>query len=125
MEDNKEQQKKSKYGRKKADNPKINRFTVRYSNADFERLNGYFKKSSANSLSEFVELVSLKEFNTLRKERPEILQFKAEIRKIGINVNQIAKQVNTTFGHLNMKEITTKLEEIEGELRKLLKEMAK
>lgn len=102
--------KKSKYGRKKNLNPKIKSVRARYSEAEFLLLNSNFKKSSAKSLAEYVAYSSLEKFHFLDKEPLEILKYRNEVRKIGVNLNQIAKRINVHGKYIELQEELNKIE---------------
>jgi hypothetical protein len=108
---------KSNKGRKKSSNPRIKNVTVRYTKNEYEQLiNEYSNASTKITLAAYIRLISLGESKSRIINKTHIAKLLAEIKQIGININQIAYQLNQRSGSVNIDQIDKSLKQFTIEI---------
>ena len=88
-------------GRKRAEDPRIIIYSVRYNSTENKRLFELAKAFTGQveedkiDISTFIRNASLGEGKKSFRMPKITLETKAEIRKIGVNINQISKEINS------------------------------
>lgn len=108
-------QKKDKKTRRIEYEEKFKRCSPRYTADEYDELK---KKAEGcnNNPTEFVKNVSLNYENKLRSPSKLTLEMKSQVRKMGVNINQIAKQMHL----LQYEQDFAKLKEIINDCKVLL-----
>lgn len=123
----KQPQKKKKSGRTNDDNSLIRnvRFECRLSPHEYEKLVERWEKSSHNSMARFARSCIFGDEDKIelhlqqnKKDEVDRLHLLAEISRIGNNVNQIAKKLNSNYGP-KAHALEDELTQIKEELKRL------
>ena len=80
--------------------------------------------TNIRSLAEYCRIRALEDFKRLYEEPRYVLEYNATIRKMGINSNQLSKNIAFKYPMLNTEDIRNELKEI-GDLLKKHFELAK
>lgn len=113
MSDDKNTYKKNKGGRPKKELKRNALVSVRFTRNEKQALKYIAKKENENP-SEFLRNIALKKIGISVRKKPnkEVQELRNELRRIGVNLNQIAKQLNTNnqlkSTQISMFEITLK-----------------
>ena len=82
--------------------------------------------TNIGSMSEFVSAVLLNYENKLKKPPKDIVEFKAQVRSLGINMNQIARSLNSKqAAFLNTEEVKARLDTTLKTLNEILFQLKK
>lgn len=98
-------------------------FDLYYTKEELDSVSG----NAANAgleIATFIKDVSLrKKVIAVDPSRKNVLELKAEVRRIGINVNQIAKAMNDPYGLRDLDYFNKTLQEMNGKLEAILDEL--
>ena len=103
---------------------RIKESTVSFSEAEFQKANELLALTNIRSLAEYCRIRALEDFKRLYEEPKYVLEYNATIRKMGINLNQLSKNIAFKYPILNTDDIKNELKEI-GDLLKNHFELAK
>ena len=100
------------------------RLYVMVTSEEKEIIKGKMRKSGMTNLGEFIRL-ALTYTNIINVDISAMRDLSYEINKIGVNINQIAKAVNTrkSFFLSEMKEINEKMELIQSMILEFYKRL--
>lgn len=95
--------------------------SVRYSTEEHELIKG-FAETAGKQVATFIHDISLDPRFKIVPAPPQInIQTRAEIQKIGVNINQIARALNNQFAPNNSEKIRSELASI-VQILKLIQE---
>lgn len=120
--ENKPEKRKSKFGRKplKDDEKRNILLTLSFNKNEHESLQAHFKKTGQKEFAVFLRELVLNQNKNVRFVPEVNKQVRVDIRRMGNNLNQIAKQLNQQFGSVTSLEFSKKIAQIEEELKVLL-----
>ena len=96
------------------------KITVRYSHDDFKKVNEFAEKAGQD-LRTYVQSISLNPRFKIVPAIPKInLETKAQIQRIGVNLNQMARAMNNYYETKNFDRIEENLRKISDELHGIL-----
>lgn len=96
------------------------KITVRYSHDDFKKVNEFAEKAGQD-LRTYVQSISLNPRFKIVPAIPKInLETKAQIQRIGVNLNQMARAMNNYYETKNFDRIEENLRKISEELHGIL-----
>lgn len=72
------------------------------------------KKANGESLSDFLLKCALSKRNTFYKVHPDVISIKAELRRLGNNINQLARVANSSGQIKKEKHLSEQLNEVNG-----------
>ena len=91
---------------------------VRFTDEEYARFLALFEQSGTLSKAAFVKArVFGDEFRVIRSDRGRLTAFNAQFRKIGVNYNQIVKELHA---HFSPKKALALLYKLENETRELV-----
>ncbi len=126
MNENNVPRKRGKGGRPPKNDPAAHRLTVNLNDEQHARFLSMFEQSGVVSLSAFIAArIFGDEFRVLKTDA-SALEFTAklttlhsQIRAIGVNYNQVVKELHTTFGDKKALSLLYKLEQATIDLSKI------
>ena len=124
MEQKKSPQKRGKGGRPLKTDPAKNCLMVRFTDEEYARFLTMFEQSGVLSKAQFIKArVFDATFRVIQKDHgtmevaARLTTFLAQFRKIGVNYNQVVKELNT---HFSQKKALALLYKLENETRDLI-----
>ena len=124
MEQKKSPQKRGKGGRPPKTDPAKNCLMVRFTDEEYARFLTMFEQSGVLSKAQFIKArVFDATFRVIQKDHgtmevaARLTTFLAQFRKIGVNYNQVVKELNT---HFSQKKALALLYKLENETRDLI-----
>lgn len=93
---------------------------VRYTKNEYARIEGISESLNYSSTTAYIKAASLsksKKIEQLKKPNKDIALVKGELNKIGVNINQLARSLNTQAGNINMTDLEKKIEAAFAHLR--------
>ena len=115
---------RGKGGRPPKTDPAKNCVMVRFSDAEYARMLSMFEQSGILSKARFIKArVFDEKFHVIKSDRgtmefvARLTAFNAQFRKIGVNYNQVVKELHTRF---SQKKALAMLYKLENETRKLV-----
>jgi len=116
---------KNKGGRNKSDNPKSKRFTMRFTQLQWEKIERDFNKSKLyKSHSEMlVDRIINNKFNIKYTsfDLVELGKIRTDINKIGTNINQVSKVLNSNNNAFKKREFYSNLKLLSDKVSELTK----
>jgi len=96
------------------------KITVRYTTDELTKVNG-FAERAGQDLRTYIQSVSLNPRFKIMPAIPKVnIETKAQILKIGVNLNQIARAMNNYYETKNFDRIEVNLRKISDELHTIL-----
>lgn len=114
--------KKSKYGRKELKEGEKRSFDsrLRYTKTEWDHLELLREKTAIKDMAVFLRVLTLKKSLELQF-MPEVNKdAKTEIRRIGVNLNQIARRINSQKGTIEVEKLKTEIVQIKEQLKALI-----
>lgn len=129
-EEKREPRKRGKGGRPPKNDPAKHRLTVNLTNGQHARFLTLYEQSGIQSLSAFIcARIFGDEFHVVKTDA-SVVEFTtklsalhAQIRSIGVNYNQVVKQLHTNFAEKKALALLYKLEDATIELAKIGREV--
>ena len=122
--------KRGKGGRPPNNDPAARRLTVNLTDEQHAQFLSMFEQSGIASLSAFIAArIFGDEFRVVKTDASvlefisKLTAFHGQIRSVGVNYNQIVKQLHTTFGEKKALSLLYKLEQETIELSKIGREV--
>ncbi|NDV69953.1 conjugal transfer protein MobA [Dysgonomonas sp. 25] len=121
---------KTKSGRKPSDDPAIYRYVVRLNSIENEKFMSLYLKSGKKRKADFVKTMLLEKEITVITFNKSIFDYYTRLtdlhhqyRKIGINYNQVVKQINSNATEKRTKALLLQLEKMTFKLVVLSKQI--
>ena len=126
MEKQDNQNKKKTRGRNPVQDPRINIVTVRYNEEEYQKLiSEYQPMKKQMELAPYIRMISLRKSKAKIINKAIISQLSMEVKRIGININQIAHQLNEKSGAINHGQISNSFKQLSAELQLLNDKISK
>lgn len=90
---------------------------VRYSSKEIAQLTQKMESVGYKEMATYIRNTSLNYKHTFKTESPNLAKALVELRKIGTNINQIAKLLNADINYVFDIQNTNLLDEIKAELK--------
>ena len=130
MNESKESRKRGKGGRPPKSNPAQNCVMVRFSDKQYAEFLSMYEQSGIRSKARFILARIFGEVLRVIKTDSSAVDFVmklsalyGQIRSVGVNYNQVVKQLHTTFGEKKALSMLYKLEQDTIELSKIVREV--
>lgn len=130
MNESKESRKRGKGGRPPKSNPAQNCVMVRFSDKQYAEFLSMYEQSGIRSKARFILARIFGEVLRVIKTDSSAVDFVmklsalyGQIRSVGVNYNQVVKQLHTTFGEKKALSMLYKLEQDTIELSKIGREV--
>lgn len=121
---------RGKGGRPPKENPAARRLTVNLTDTQYADFLTMYEQSGVASLSGFIAArIFDEEFRVVKTDSSavdfvmKLSAFYGQIRSVGVNYNQVVKQLHTTFGEKKALSLLYKLEQETIELSKIGREV--
>lgn len=119
-----------KAGRKKTDNPASYRYSVNFTAQENDKFLALFEQSGLQSKARFiVARVLNQEFRVVKVDKAsmeyvaKLSSLNAQFRHVGVNYNQVVKQLNSNFTQKKAMALLYKLEKLTEELMQIAKQI--
>lgn len=130
MNESKQPRKRGKGGRPPKNDPAAHRLTVNLTDEQHARFLSMYEQSGVASISGFIAARIFGDEFRVVKTDASALEFTAkltalygQIRSVGVNYNQIVKELHTTFGEKKALSLLYKLEQATIDLSKIGREV--
>lgn len=111
----------NKVGRKALGNEKRNiKVLLAFNETEYERLKELRDLTNIRDIAPYCRAKSLENTKLIYAPPKYILEYKTEIRKVGINLNQLLKLIPIKYPLLNLPQIREDLKEMNDTLNKFL-----
>jgi hypothetical protein len=112
--------KEFKKGRKKKLDKKFKQVKMSFSQTEYDKIVENWKKTGIGTIANYCAAVVLEDERKLNSDPKYITELKVEVRKQGINLNQIAKYFNTMRHDLDISRIEKMFNEVKNSLKEII-----
>jgi hypothetical protein len=99
------------------------RVTVRFSEDEWKELNKKMASVGNSNMAAYIRSTTMEYKHTFRTESKSMAEALVQVKKLGANINQIARAINSDKGYFANNPVKELLEEIDEELKEIYKKL--